>query len=181
MTMRLRTALLLSPRKRPAIDLHDVSHLTLRVLPIDTDILNHMNNGVYLSIMDLGRLDLLNRSGLLRTMRSSGIYPVVASETISFRKSLQPWQKYRLETQIVGYDEKSAFIEQRFTVGGEVFAIGFIRARLLRKGGGALSIAEMAEFLNVDTASVVAPDSLTLWAQTFALPSSNTRYPSVWP
>jgi hypothetical protein len=33
---------------------HDVSRLTFRVLPTDLDLNGHMNNGRYLTIMDLG-------------------------------------------------------------------------------------------------------------------------------
>ena len=42
----------------------DVSVLGLRVLPNDLDLSLHMNNGRYLTVMDLGRLDLILRSGL---------------------------------------------------------------------------------------------------------------------
>lgn len=34
-----------------------------RVWPTDLDILRHVNNGVYLSLMDLARVDLLSRAG----------------------------------------------------------------------------------------------------------------------
>src|SRR5258706_9609368 len=42
-----------------------ISRLTFIVSPTDLDIFRHMNNGVYFSIMDLGRVDMLVRSGLL--------------------------------------------------------------------------------------------------------------------
>jgi hypothetical protein len=60
-------------------DIHGVGRLSLRVWPIDLDVLGHMNNGVYLSIMDLGRMDLLVRADAWRVLNSHGIYPIVAS------------------------------------------------------------------------------------------------------
>ncbi len=49
--------------------------MTFRVLPTDLDVLGHMNNGVYLSIMDLGRMDLLQRSGIWSRLFGAGIFP----------------------------------------------------------------------------------------------------------
>ena len=181
MTMRVRTALtLLQSRSRPRIDVHDIATLPMRVWPSDTDVLRHMNNGVYLSIMDVGRYDLLVRSGLWRTLKAHQVYPVVTSETISFRKSLLPRQRYVLNTKIVGYDAISVYVEQRFTVEDEVFAVGFVRGRMLRRGAGALSMSEIGTLTGVDVGSRVAPDWLTDWAATVALPSTRTSHPNRW-
>ncbi|HEV2566447.1 MAG TPA: hypothetical protein VGU19_15340 [Microvirga sp.] len=42
----------------------DVSRLTFRVWPHDLDTSLHMNNGRYWTLMDLGRTDMMIRSGL---------------------------------------------------------------------------------------------------------------------
>ena len=44
------------------------SSLAFRVSPGDIDVNRHMNNGRYLTIMDLGRIDVLIRTGLWREM-----------------------------------------------------------------------------------------------------------------
>src|SRR6187402_4009987 len=106
--MILRTLLqLLLIRRRSKLDVHDVGRMRLRVLPTDLDVLGHMNNGVYFSIMDLGRMDLMIRAGSWAKLKQHGFYPVASNETITFRKSLQPWQRFTLETRIVGYDDKA--------------------------------------------------------------------------
>src|SRR5690606_7589807 len=114
--------LLLRARRDPSVGMHDVGRTPFRVLPTDLDVLGHMNNGVYLSIMDLGRMDLMIRAGAWARLRELGYYPVVSNQTISYRKSLQPWQRFELETRIVGYDAKAVFVEQRFVVAGEIYA-----------------------------------------------------------
>ena len=64
MHMFLRTLLLwLRRRAGPSVDMHDVGRIRLRALPSDLDVLGHVNNGVYFSLMDLGRQDLMQRSG----------------------------------------------------------------------------------------------------------------------
>ena len=45
-----------------------VGRIRLTTLPTDLDILRHMNNGRYLSLFDLGRWDLLIRTGLFDAM-----------------------------------------------------------------------------------------------------------------
>lgn len=179
--MFFRILLLWLRRNRgPKLGVHDIGRLELRVLPTDLDLLGHLNNGVYLSLMDLGRQDLMQRSGVLSAIVAAGFYPVVASETISFRKSLQPWQRFQLETRIAGYDEKAVFIEQRFVVGGEIFAKGFVRARFLRKSGGTVTVAEIASVAGVDVAEVPLPDWLGRWAEDVAVPSTRASAPSEW-
>ncbi|GAB3039938.1 hypothetical protein GCM10027052_20700 [Parafrigoribacterium mesophilum] len=131
-------------------------------------------------IMDLGRLDLLQRSGVWATFDRLGYYPVVGSETITFRRSLQPWQRYTLQTRIIGYDAKAVYVEQRFVVGREIYAVGFVRGRFLRRSGGTLSIAEVAEAIGVDVTELEAPGWLARWAADVALPPSRAVAPSDW-
>ncbi|HWD62682.1 MAG TPA: thioesterase family protein, partial [Humibacter sp.] len=57
---------------------YDVAVTKFRVLPTDLDILRHMNNGVYLSIFDIGRFDMLRRNGVWQIFADRGWYPVVA-------------------------------------------------------------------------------------------------------
>lgn len=108
------------------------AQLKLMVMPNDLDFNMHMNNGRYLTIMDLGRLDLILRSGLLKIMVQQRSVPILASAKIRYRLSIDPFQKYTLQTQILGWDEKWFYIEQRFLMGsgpkqGEVAAIGLVK------------------------------------------------------
>ena len=178
--MIFRTMLVWLRRDGPRLRKHDVGRLRLRVLPTDLDVLGHMNNGVYLSIMDLGRMDLMQRSGSWKALSDAGMYPVAANETISFGKSLQPWQRFVLETRIVGYDERAVFIEQRFVVAGQIFAQGFIRARFLRRSGGTVTIEELAAVTGTDPSEVRLPPFLERWAADVAVPASRAAAPSHW-
>jgi len=83
-------------RLRGPASVWDVGIRSFRVWPSDLDLFNHMNNGKYGSLMDLARLDLLLRSGTWQRMKKLNWYPVVVAETITFRKSLAPWQKFEV-------------------------------------------------------------------------------------
>ena len=54
------------------------SRVSFRVMPNDCDINLHMNNGRYLSFMDLGRLHLVAQVGLLRIVIKNRWKPVLA-------------------------------------------------------------------------------------------------------
>jgi acyl-CoA thioesterase FadM len=179
--MFLRTMLvMLRARRASRLGFHDVSRLRMRVLPNDIDVLGHMNNGVYFSLMDLGRLDLGVRSGAWQSFSKNGWYPVAASETMTFRRSLQPWQRYTLESRVVGYDERAMYTEQRFVVDGEIFAQGVVRARFLRKTGGTVPMAELGEALGVDLGTLPVPEWMSSWADDVALPPSRASHRSDW-
>jgi len=65
--------------------------LFLRVLPNDLDINFHMNNGRYLTICDLTRVDMFIRTGLLKTMLKQKWRPVISEHTMTYRKALKPF------------------------------------------------------------------------------------------
>lgn len=167
-------------RRASRLGIHDVGRTPFHVLPTDLDVLGHMNNGVYFSIMDLGRMDLMIRAGAWKRLGELGYYPVASNETITFRKSLQPWQRFDLETRIVGYDDRAVFVEQRFVVSGEIYARAFMRGRFLKKTGGTVSIAELTDALGVDPAEVALPAWLARWSDDVLLPSTKAPAPSEW-
>ncbi len=126
--------LLLTSLFRPRLALPgDRSALTLRVLPNDLDLSLHMNNGRYLTVMDLGRIDLLLRSGLAREVWRHGWTPVANAAVIRFRRELRLFERYRLETQILTWSEQAVVMAQTFVfAGGD--REGQIAARALIKG-----------------------------------------------
>jgi acyl-CoA thioesterase FadM len=176
-----RTALQwLRSRRASRLHIHDVGRTPFRVLPTDIDVLGHMNNGVYFSIMDLGRMDLMIRAGAWAKLTAYGFFPVATNETITFRKSLELWQRFELESRIVGYDDKAVFVEQRFVVDGEIFARAFMRGRFLKKSGGTVSVSELADALDVDTTEVTLPAWLVRWSDDIVLPATRESAPSEW-
>ena len=135
--------LMLRNRTKDRITLWDSAVTDFRVLPSDCDIFRHMTNSRYLAVMDLGRMDLLERSGFWDQLQAKGWYPVVAGQTINYRRSLKPLQKYQVKSRVVGVDDRWVYAEQTFTAKDEVYARAFIRIRFLKKEGGAVSVEEL--------------------------------------
>lgn len=138
----------ISRRWRLKSQLGEVTEYSMRVLPTDLDLLMHVNNGIYFSLMDFGRWDMVFRSGVYETCARRGWYAVVAGETIKFKKSLKLWDKFTLQTQVVGHDEKNFFIKQKFFCRGEVMATGLVKVRFLKKKGGTVSPEEIFQELD---------------------------------
>ncbi len=164
---------------------YDVSRMNMRTLPTDLDINRHMNNGVYFSILDVGRFDMLKRNGLWSEIMRRRWYPVVVSETITFRKSLELWQKFTIETRVIGYDEKAVYIEQRIVRpdaqgAPEIYASAFIRGRFLKRSGGTVSVDELLAAFGAPPPEVQVPQWLIEWGADVALPATRAEAPSTW-
>ncbi len=141
--LRLTWLLLTAAFRKPLADMLQPSRLRMRVWPTDLDILMHMNNGVYLSLLDLGRIDLMLKARAYFKITRMGMYPVVASEMIRFRKSLRPFQAFEICTKMYGWDAKFFYLRQDFEVKGEIHASALIKGCFLKKGGGKVPTGEL--------------------------------------
>lgn len=167
-------------RRGKTLDPTAVGSITLTTLPTDLDILRHMNNGRYLSLFDLGRWDQLIRTGLFDAMKDRGWYAVVSSETVTFRKSLQLWQRFEVQSRFIGHDEKALFLEHRAVVDGEVYARAIVRARMLRRTGGTVSNEELFAAVGKPEGVPEIDAWVHDWAAASALPPVRVKAPSVW-
>lgn len=154
--------------------------LPMRALVTDIDVAGHINNGVYFSLFDLGRFDLMIRAGAWGVMRRRGWTPVVQAETVTFRKSVVLHQKFTQETRVAGMDERCIYFEQRIVADGEVYVSAHIATRLLSRKGP----VDNAEIM--DAMGLAVPSDLELpawvarWRQDTALPGARRPAPHVW-
>ena len=160
--LRLLLLLLTAPL-RPRCDALGPTRKRFLVWPADLDVLGHVNNGVYLSMLDVARVDMMLRSGMLWSLRRRGFYPVVAAETIRFRRSLRLLQSFEVETTVIGWDEKAFLIQHHFLRGGELVAEAVVRARFLKRAGGTVSTQELLELLERSGPSPALPAWIEAW------------------
>ena len=112
----------------------DESVLNFRVLPNDIDI-RQMTNDRFIALMDLGRMDLAFRVGLLKQMFKHKWVPLATFNTIRFRHFLKVFQKYRLRTKIIYWNEKTFCFKQQFERHDRVLATGYVCANCLGSDG----------------------------------------------
>ncbi len=157
-------AMFLTRRRRKPLDLWDVARIDFRVSPSDLDVLGHMNNGKYLTLMDLGRVDWLTRAGFWAKLKTRGWYPVVASQTVTYRRSLEPGQRFELCTRMLGFYEGSSFVEQTFVRDSRVYAQAIVRARFRKRSGGRVEMHEIEELAGGTPEGLQVPSWVQQWA-----------------
>lgn len=172
--------LLATARKRPPVSIFDPISTPMRATLTDIDIAMHINNGMYFSLFDLGRFELMMRSGTWNKIRKNKWSPVVQAETITFRKSVLFNQQFTQETKIIGMDERCIYFEQRMVANGEVYVQATIATRMVSKNGpvsNAEIIAAVGEEMPKD---LVLPDWVASWRENTALPGARRPAPHQW-
>jgi acyl-CoA thioesterase FadM len=165
-------------RRRGPIAPHSVGRVRLTTLPTDIDLLMHMNNGRYASLFDLGRFDLLIRTGIWDAMNARDWYAVVASETVTFRKSLQLWQRFTVESASYAHDDKAVYQIHRGRR-GEVYAEMIVRARFLRRAAASSTPTSSSRRSAAPTTPSAARVDQRLGCG-LRSPSTKAPAPSVW-
>ena len=172
----------ISWRFRAPLKHWDVGSRRFHIWPTDIDIFRHMNNGIYLTLMDVARFDMLKRSGAWKACKKAHIHPVVVGETISFRKSLKLGQKFSIESGVLGWNDVAFFIRQRFVVEGEVYAEAVVRLRFLKSPKGTPSPAEVLEVMGGWEGEIPSlPTWISDWEKAITLPKGREAAPSLWP
>lgn len=154
---------------RSRLHILDVSVVNFRVWINDLDFNGHMNNGRYMTLMDLGRLDLIFRAGLSRQILTGKWMPIVASSKIRFRRSLRPLQKYQLHSRLLCWDDKWFIMEQRFMVEDRSVAIAYIKGLFRDKKGQNIAPEEVLLGVGHVGISPPFPEAVQLWLQAESL------------
>ncbi|MEO8296755.1 MAG: thioesterase family protein [Burkholderiales bacterium] len=119
---------------------HEATTLELRVWPNDLDVNRHMNNGRFMSIVDLAIVELLMRTGFMSVVRSLGGHIVVGGSLITFRQQLTPFAKYRLQLQYLGCNPHwHVFGFVFLSRNGAIAAKGLLKGGAVRRGQGLLT------------------------------------------
>jgi acyl-CoA thioesterase FadM len=153
----------------------DESAIALRVWPNDLDLNFHMNNGRFLTIMDLGRIDLIGRMGLLGEMRRRGWYPVLSGAVIRYHRPLNLFERFDLRTRIVGWDQRAFVLEQRFERAGLPVATAYVRG-VFRGRAGTIAPLEVLQAVGAGELQAPAlPEVVRRWAEADELLGSSAR------
>ena len=126
---------LLRSLRLPVIHLGDSLQRTLRVLPNDLDVNGHMNNGRYLTLVDLMLVEYFARSGFARVMLRQGWRPMAGGSFISYRRGLKPFQTYQLRFRIDAHDEHWNYMRFEFVSEGRVCAAGYMKGAAVARDG----------------------------------------------
>ena len=133
-----------------------------RVWPHDCDFNLHLTNSRYLAFMDLCRMDLMMGLGMTRNIMKNKWKFVVNAQEITYIKEMPPLSRFRISSQILGWDEKYFYLEQRFIADGKIHAYGLVKAIFLQQGKKTAP-DQVASTLGISLASDPLPEHMILW------------------
>jgi len=142
---------------RRRTDMRAESTLHLRVWPTDMDLNFHLNDGRYVSLTGLGRIDLMLGTGLLRKGFKRGWYPVVGGIVIRYRREIHSFERFTLRSRIAAWDEKWFYFEHRFERQGDLAAVAYARG-VMRTREGAVPSAQVLAVVEWTEPSPPLPD-----------------------
>ena len=106
------------------------SRLSFRCLPSDIDTNLHLNNARYMMLADVGRIDIFNRSGLIKLARSRGWAPMLGGLQTVFVREIKLWKRFELVSTLETWADTQIIGRHRFVIDGDVTA-----ALVLTTGG----------------------------------------------
>ncbi|MEM7438797.1 MAG: thioesterase family protein [Pseudomonadota bacterium] len=152
-------------RFMPSLSIDDTLERTFRVWPNDLDINVHMNNGRYLTMLDLLLVEYFARIGFLRVLMQNNWRPMSGGACITYRRGLKPFQKYRIRYSWAGSNEFWNVMKFEFlTMDGELCATGFMKGAAVGSRG-LVPNAKSFEKLGVTQMNRDLPEAARLWLQ----------------
>ena len=132
-----------------------------RVWPRHVDFNRHMNQAAYAAVCEEARVPWLLDSGCWPQWRAAGIHPVVAEQTLVYRRELAPFQRFLIDTRAVGMDGRLLVIEQHIIVDAKIHTRN--RVKLLFIGpDGVLSAADTTDLCAKLLSSFFTVDSYAI-------------------
>lgn len=154
----------LHARLKPPIRLGDTIEMRLRVWPNDIDVNGHMNNGRYMTIIDLALIEYITRSGVLKVLVRKGWRPMLGGSMISFRRGLKPFHGYTLRFAIVCWDERWSYMRFDFVRDDRAVAAGHAKGAFVG-AEGIVNTADTHAAFGIDESSPGIPASIAAWIE----------------
>jgi acyl-CoA thioesterase FadM len=159
--LRLIWMLLTVWRRRP-VSILESSALTMIVMPNDLDFNGHVNNGRFLTLADVGRMDFVLRSGAAKTAVRMRALPIVGDSLAKFRRDLKLFERFEIQTRLLGWDDKWTFMEHRFLRHGRVLGVVVIRG-LFKGPQGPIAPATFLAAMSMTVQPPALPDWILDW------------------
>ncbi|GHA49268.1 thioeseterase [Amylibacter ulvae] len=150
-------------------DVHVSQHICW---PWDLDIWMEMNNGITLSLYDLGRLPFAKRTGLIKALRENKWALAIAGTSIRYRRRVHMFQRYEMRTRVIGRDERFIYLQQSMWRNGEATSSALYRSALTDKNG-IVPTQKLADYYDRSDWNPTLPDWVQNWIE-----AEGTR---IWP
>jgi acyl-CoA thioesterase FadM len=149
-------------RNAPVIAPGETHGTYLVCWPWDIDLWMELNNGRALTMMDLGRVVMFQRMGIIEVMRRNGWAGAVAGASVRYRKRVRMFDRLELRSRILGWDARFTYAEQGFWRGGECTTHALFRMAVTSRAG-LVPTAEFCRELGLPEESPPLPGWVRAW------------------
>ena len=109
--------------------------VNVRIMPNDLDVNMHVNNGRYLTLCDLTRVDFFVRSGLAKLMIKNKWSPIISEHTMTYLRPIKVFSKVDIQMEITHFDDKFFYCTHHFYIGKKLMAQGTSKALVISQKG----------------------------------------------
>lgn len=150
----------------PATGTH-VSHH--RCWPWDIDLWMELNNGRTLTLLDLGRIPLAQRIGLIGVLRKKRWNMTMAGVSVRYRRRIRAFEKFETRSRAVYWDDRFIYLEQSmWKQNGECANHALYRSAITDRNG-IVPPVQVIEAMGAETTPVEPPDWVQGWINAEAL------------
>ncbi|QYK42479.1 MAG: acyl-CoA thioesterase [Paracoccaceae bacterium] len=145
------------------------THLSTHTcLPWDLDPWKELNNGRTLTLYDLGRIPLGQRTGLHKVLMQNRWGMTVAGNSTRYRRRVRLFDRLTMVTRCIGWDERFIYMEQSMWKGDDCTSHILIRSAVTSVEG-IVAPGRVLAALGQPTESPPLPDWVQAWIAADAL------------
>ena len=152
---------------RPRIAPTDVLQTRMMVGPTEAD-LKYVSNARYLLFMEIGRLEMMLRTGIYSSARKKHWLPLVASQMVRYEKPLRRFDRFILKSRLAAWDDRWFFIEHKIERDGKLMVFALAKVCFRGPEGVVSPIRAFAE-LGATTTPTALPAYASRWEESEGL------------
>ena len=122
-------------QKKVSLDSTHNECINLRVLPQDIDLFMELNNGRYVTLLDLGRFGYGANVKISKFLKANKWSLTIVGTYNEYRFRLRLFQKFTLKTKIFGYDEKWFYFFQKAERNNKTHMASVVKFAFTSKNG----------------------------------------------
>ncbi|SEQ17786.1 acyl-CoA thioesterase [Thalassovita taeanensis] len=150
-------------RNAPALPLNGTHVSQHMCLPWDIDIWMELNNGRTLTLFDLGRSVLAQRSGLLHALRQQKWGMTMAGACVRYRRRIRMFEVIEMRSRAVCWDERFIYLEQSMWKKNGECANHIVYRTALTDGAGIVAPERVLAAIGQGIPSPAIPDWIAAW------------------
>jgi acyl-CoA thioesterase FadM len=150
---------LVTAKFKSKINLYDTSTLFFRVWITDIDV-SVMNHAALLTVMEMGRIDLMVRTNFFEAAAKEKWYFPSQGISVQFYRPLKAFQKAELHTKILFIDEDWIYVQQKVLRNGKAVAACLVKG-IVKKGRDKVPTSEIMTLLGFEKHAMEKPELIS--------------------